>query len=118
MVENGIWKWPKEWVSKYPRVVNIQVPNLMASVPDKVVWRNLENKVTPFSVNTAWKDIGIEAAKVTMFYFSVVFSKTFLDILCLWMASQGRLLTRDRKISWNPQCFVSNRKRYGSECRE
>ena len=83
--------------------------------------------MTPFSVNTAWKDISIEAAKVTMFYFSVVSQKhsqiffLFMDGITRKIAHSGQkklgtpnaLLVLERDMDQNVENDESDKISYG-----
>ena len=38
VTENGVWKWPNEWFSKYPILNNIKAPCLDINLEDMIVW--------------------------------------------------------------------------------
>nr|GEZ26176.1 hypothetical protein [Tanacetum cinerariifolium] len=50
MIEDNCWKWPNEWMTKYPHIVNIPVPNIKTTTDDKVIWKNESGKIVKFSV--------------------------------------------------------------------
>nr|GEZ51602.1 hypothetical protein [Tanacetum cinerariifolium] len=57
MIEDNCWKWPNEWMTKYPDIVNIPVPNLKTTTDDKVIWKNKSGKIVKFSVKNVLDDL-------------------------------------------------------------
>ncbi|GJQ88916.1 RNA-directed DNA polymerase, eukaryota, reverse transcriptase zinc-binding domain protein [Tanacetum coccineum] len=50
------WKWPYNWIVKYPWIANIQTPNLNNN-PDKAVWIDNNGNERNFSLNIVWKEV-------------------------------------------------------------
>lgn len=51
------WKWPSTWMSKYPVLTQIQVPNLHEMVNDEVMWKTNEGKFVNYATSYVWKDL-------------------------------------------------------------
>nr|GEZ17767.1 hybrid signal transduction histidine kinase M [Tanacetum cinerariifolium] len=56
-VQENCWKWPNEWMTKYPDIVNIPVPNLKTTTDDKVIWKNKSGNIVKFSVKNVLDDL-------------------------------------------------------------
>ncbi|GKB95976.1 hypothetical protein Tco_0982113 [Tanacetum coccineum] len=56
IINDDAWSWPNDWLLKYPRLVNLDVPNL-SNADDGLVWRDRNNVDSRFSVATAWECI-------------------------------------------------------------
>nr|GEW31844.1 hypothetical protein [Tanacetum cinerariifolium] len=56
--------WPQEWLSKYPNLLSINVPNLFDGVLDSLVWKNRFGAIKHFSVQNVWNDIRPRGAKI------------------------------------------------------
>ncbi|GJV51016.1 putative reverse transcriptase domain-containing protein [Tanacetum coccineum] len=97
--ENG-WKWPQNWVIKFPWLANIQIPNF--TNPDKTVWIDNNGNEKNFSTNTVWKDVRGNDAKVcwknVVWHPNCIPKHTFI----LWLAAKGRLCTQDKLMKWYP----------------
>nr|GEU82836.1 hypothetical protein [Tanacetum cinerariifolium] len=90
-----------EWLSKYPNLLSINVPNLFDGVPDSLVWKNRFEAIKHFSVQTVWNDIRPRGAKVD-WYFTVWFSACIpRHALNLWMIVRRRLKTQDKLRAWD-----------------
>ncbi|GKD88720.1 hypothetical protein Tco_1364227 [Tanacetum coccineum] len=40
LFNNGQWTWPHDWISKYPALATIVVPNIVYNDVDELEWRN------------------------------------------------------------------------------
>nr|GEU73642.1 hypothetical protein [Tanacetum cinerariifolium] len=38
VIDNGIWRWPTDWLSRFSEVLNVLVPAINNDLCDKVVW--------------------------------------------------------------------------------
>ncbi|GKC08814.1 hypothetical protein Tco_1000424, partial [Tanacetum coccineum] len=63
IINDDAWSWPNDWLLKYPRLVNLDVPNL-SNADDGLVWRDRNNVDSRFSVATAWECIRPRANEV------------------------------------------------------
>lgn len=100
-VDGGVWKWPNEWYT-YLVLNNIQVPMLNEMEKDIIQWIDKDGKKTVFSTRQVWKDLKVIGQKVNwydMVWFNQCIPK---HAFVLWMAVQGKLMTRDRILKWKP----------------
>ncbi|GJR58948.1 RNA-directed DNA polymerase, eukaryota, reverse transcriptase zinc-binding domain protein [Tanacetum coccineum] len=95
------WKWPSEWMTKYPWIKNIKAPTLSNS-PNKPVWVDNNGNDRRFSTSIVWKDVIRENRKVswhkTVWHPNCIPKHTFI----LWLAVKKRLCTQDRMAKWYP----------------
>ncbi|GKC27774.1 RNA-directed DNA polymerase, eukaryota, reverse transcriptase zinc-binding domain protein [Tanacetum coccineum] len=56
MIRDGVWQWPQEWISLFPRLCSIQCHVLQNDKCDKGVWKTLNGLSKDFSVQQVWKD--------------------------------------------------------------
>ncbi|GKC42719.1 RNA-directed DNA polymerase, eukaryota, reverse transcriptase zinc-binding domain protein [Tanacetum coccineum] len=56
LVHNEAWMWPSEWLSKFPILSHVEVPNLNQE-NDTVWWINDSNNEVKYSVSTAWHSL-------------------------------------------------------------
>ncbi|GKB21437.1 hypothetical protein Tco_0855360, partial [Tanacetum coccineum] len=54
LFNDGHWTWPQDWISKYPVLATIMVPNIVHSVVDKLEWRDYSRTAMDFSVSSMW----------------------------------------------------------------
>ncbi|GKA11710.1 RNA-directed DNA polymerase, eukaryota, reverse transcriptase zinc-binding domain protein [Tanacetum coccineum] len=105
-INRGNWNWPSDWAGKFPILNNYGVPNLKESKDDVTKWKDNNGKLVNFSVKHAWKDRTEEGLKVNwknmVWYAKCIPTHAFV----LWMAVQGRLLTQDEMIKWNPNLVL------------
>ncbi|GJR34688.1 hypothetical protein Tco_1210372 [Tanacetum coccineum] len=57
------WKWPHNWLVKYPWIPNIQCPKL-SKTPHKAIWMDNNGNERNFSTNVLWKDVRGSSVKV------------------------------------------------------
>lgn len=101
IIENDDWKWPDNWLSKWPQLRSLNVPRLEGSCSDKIIWRNKTGNIYPFSVNLAWEDWKDQSPIANwhkhVWYTQCVPKHAFI----LWLAIKNRLMTQDRILKWN-----------------
>ncbi|GJR45485.1 RNA-directed DNA polymerase, eukaryota, reverse transcriptase zinc-binding domain protein [Tanacetum coccineum] len=99
LIDNGRWKWPNNWLSKFSMLESIVVPYLNEN-QDKVVWINNNNKSIKFAIKDVWMDLRTQHSKVDWHHI-VWFSQcnprhTFI----MWLALHKRLQTHDVMAKW------------------
>ncbi|GJX54279.1 reverse transcriptase domain-containing protein [Tanacetum coccineum] len=100
-IVNDQFAWPQEWLSKYPSLLSVNVPNLSVGVPYSLVWKNGFGIVKQFSVQTVWNDIRPRGVKVD-WYSTVWFSACIpRHALNLWQIVRRRLKTQDKLRAWD-----------------
>ncbi|GJV49462.1 hypothetical protein Tco_1439674 [Tanacetum coccineum] len=55
MVAGDKWKWPDDWLSKFPILSTINPPILQKDKEDVVLWINNNDQKVQFTTNQAWK---------------------------------------------------------------
>ncbi|GJV70936.1 hypothetical protein Tco_1490931 [Tanacetum coccineum] len=105
LIVNDQFAWPQEWLSKYPSLLSVNVPNLSVGVPDLLVWKNGFGIVKQFSVQTVWNDIRPRGVKVD-WYSTVWFSACIpRHALNLWLIIRRSLKTQDKLRAWDHQVW-------------
>ncbi|GJV19978.1 hypothetical protein Tco_1368998 [Tanacetum coccineum] len=56
-IQDGLWKWPNDWLVKYPLLNSIPVPTIIDDNPDSLEWRSRDGIGKPFSVHNVWDSI-------------------------------------------------------------
>ncbi|GJU95591.1 hypothetical protein Tco_1320347 [Tanacetum coccineum] len=57
VIFNGSWKWPNEWLLKYPSLYTLTVPTPVPNSLDRLIWKSLNDVDFGFSVTTVWECI-------------------------------------------------------------
>ncbi|GJW23352.1 hypothetical protein Tco_0033974 [Tanacetum coccineum] len=57
VIINGNWKWPNDWLVKYPPLYTIPVPSLVPNSLDRLIWKSINDVDSGFSVATVWEYI-------------------------------------------------------------
>ncbi|GJU82175.1 kinase-like domain-containing protein [Tanacetum coccineum] len=107
-ISNGIWKWPKEWLSKYPHLTSVTVPAIGNYSNDTLEWRNSVGVVQQFSVSTVWNCIRSRDQEVD--WYNMVW---FLNCIPhrafqLWLVINRKLKTQDHLLAWDNQILFWN----------
>ncbi|GJV19454.1 RNA-directed DNA polymerase, eukaryota, reverse transcriptase zinc-binding domain protein [Tanacetum coccineum] len=111
MDDNG-WKWPQNWLDKYPWIASIRTPSLV-NQPDQAIWVDNNGNERRFLTNTIWKDVRGNYRKVNWYnlvwHSNCIPKHTFL----LWIAARKKLCTQDRMGKWYPNkvfaCSLCNK---------
>jgi hypothetical protein len=94
LIKNGAWCWPEDWLNKFPKLRNIQIPTLLNDTMDKVEWITNTGLRTKFATKVVWNDLCCYGNKVVwndLVWFSQSIPK---HSFILWMEIQGRLMTQ------------------------
>nr|GEU75928.1 hypothetical protein [Tanacetum cinerariifolium] len=83
--------WPQEWLSKYPNLLSINVPNLFNGVPNSLVWKNRFGAIKHVSVQTVWNDIRPRGAKTRTCKSIVTKLVVVAAVYFIWQERNGRL---------------------------
>ncbi|GJW60012.1 RNA-directed DNA polymerase, eukaryota, reverse transcriptase zinc-binding domain protein [Tanacetum coccineum] len=113
VVIDGEWRWPKVWRKNFMFLFHLPSPLIFHDRQDKVLWKNRNELIGPFSVKAAWVDLSIPNPAVP-WYKIIWFSQNIpRHAFMLWLAINKRLNTQDRVAVWNkvdelkcPLCFV------------
>ena len=106
MIDGQGWKWPLNWLTKYPWLNKIVVP-ILSNTPDKPVWINSNGEEKRFSTSNVWKDVRGNGNRVCwkdlVWHSNCIPKHTFI----LWLAIKTRLCTQDRLAKRYPNnCFT------------
>ncbi|GJZ94536.1 hypothetical protein Tco_0666739 [Tanacetum coccineum] len=101
LFNNGQWTWPHDWISKYPVLATIVVPNIISNVVDELEWRDSFGTAMDFSVSSIWECIRPRGDEIT--WCDVVW---FLNCIPrhafhLWLVIKRKLMTQDNLRQWD-----------------
>ncbi|GJR89610.1 uncharacterized protein Tco_0213621 [Tanacetum coccineum] len=57
VVQEGYWLWPSSWMTRFPTLNQIDIPNLVQDREDQLVWKDLSGNAQHFSVHQVWDAI-------------------------------------------------------------
>ncbi|GJV80556.1 reverse transcriptase domain, reverse transcriptase zinc-binding domain protein [Tanacetum coccineum] len=57
LIADGIWRWPLDWLSRFPFMAQLQVPLLHDDMDDVILWRDRDGVLRPFLVACVWDTI-------------------------------------------------------------
>ena len=101
MIDHGSWRWPADWNTKFPDLVNIPVPNLIANTDDGLLWRDLNGDLKPFSVACAWDSFRSRADPVVWYHIPWFSHCIPRHSIHLWLVIKQKLKTQDRMREWD-----------------
>ena len=95
------WKWPNQWVVKYPVLQNLEVPALNTN-PDKAIWVDKNGNAKKYATSIVWKDVRDDGNGVNwknlVWYSHSIPKHAFI----LWLAVKQKLCTQDKLQKWYP----------------
>ncbi|GJY29296.1 reverse transcriptase domain, reverse transcriptase zinc-binding domain protein [Tanacetum coccineum] len=94
IVDQGLWCWPPDWSSKYPRLANVNVHNL-TKARDRIVWRHITDDDSDFSVAKVWDCIRPRANEVNWFHIVWFSHQIPRHVIHLWLVMRRKLKTQD-----------------------
>lgn len=56
VIHDGVWKWPSDWIHRFPVLNSVSCPSL-SSVADSIVWSDHVGVKRDFMVTTVWDTI-------------------------------------------------------------
>ena len=106
-VHNGAWSWPTEWVTKYPILNSLAVPQF-SNNDDTLEWYNREGIAKVFSVKEVWE--GIRPRDVEVSWYNVVWFPSCIPrhAFHMWLVAKRRLKTQDRLRPWDLNVHTKN----------
>ncbi|GJY03689.1 reverse transcriptase domain, reverse transcriptase zinc-binding domain protein [Tanacetum coccineum] len=106
VIINGNWKWPNDWLVKYPPLYTIPVPSLVLISLDRLIWKSINDVDSSFSVATVWECIR-SRGEVIDWYDLVWFSHNIpRHAIHLWFVIKRKLKTQDKLRQWDSQLQV------------
>ncbi|XP_071713733.1 uncharacterized protein [Rutidosis leptorrhynchoides] len=98
VLENNI-AWPNSWLSRFPQLSSISVPDL-SLVPDVIKWRDTDGNLQDFSVHLVWEYYRSKSNQVP--WASVIW---FLNNIpkhafVMWLLMGENLMTQDKLKHW------------------
>ncbi|GJS38908.1 copia protein [Tanacetum coccineum] len=101
LFNNGQWTWSHDWISKYPALAIIVVPNIVSNAVDELEWRDSSGTAMDFSVLSVWECIHPRGDEIT--WCDVVW---FLNCISrhafhLWLVIKWKLKTQDNLRQWD-----------------
>nr|GEZ20827.1 putative bifunctional polymyxin resistance protein, ArnA [Tanacetum cinerariifolium]GFA14339.1 putative bifunctional polymyxin resistance protein, ArnA [Tanacetum cinerariifolium] len=92
---------PAFWRSKFEFLFVLSHPLLFQDRLDKGLWKSRNNKVMPFSVNSAWSDLLVPKPIVPWCNIMWLSQNIPKNAFILWLAFNKRLNTQDKVAVWN-----------------
>ncbi|XP_022029145.1 uncharacterized protein LOC110930188 [Helianthus annuus] len=101
LISEGNWNWPIHWLTSYPVLNQLPSINLSEGVRDVVLWKDINERLVPFSSSDAWECIRSRGTQVS-WYNLVWFSQCIpRHAFVLWLVFRRKLVTQDRIRQWN-----------------
>ncbi|GKA75562.1 putative RNA-directed DNA polymerase [Tanacetum coccineum] len=101
VIINGNWKWPNDWLVKYPPLYTIPVPSLVPNSLDRLIWKSINDVDSGFSVATVWECIRPRGEEID-WYDLVWFSHNIpRHAIHLWLVIKRKLKTQDKLRQWD-----------------
>ncbi|GKC64218.1 reverse transcriptase domain, reverse transcriptase zinc-binding domain protein, partial [Tanacetum coccineum] len=100
-LNNGQWTWPHDWISKYPALATIVVPNIVSNAVDELEWRDSFGTAMDFSVSSVWECIRPRGDEITLcdvVWFSNCIPRHAFH---LWLVIKRKLKTQDNLRQWD-----------------
>nr|GEU49763.1 hypothetical protein [Tanacetum cinerariifolium] len=99
-IQDGLWKWPNDWLVKYPILNSIPVPIISHDKPDYLEWRNIDGIGKQFSVHNVWESI-CPRDNLVPWYDLVWFHACIpRHAFNMWLIFKQRLRTQDCLRIW------------------
>ncbi|GKA91010.1 hypothetical protein Tco_0812880 [Tanacetum coccineum] len=98
--DDGLWKWPNDWLVKYPLLNSIPVPTIIDDNPDSLEWRSRDGIGKPFSVHNVWDSIRPRDNLVSWYDFVWFHACIPRHAFNMWLIFKQRLRTQDCLRSW------------------
>ncbi|GKD62406.1 reverse transcriptase zinc-binding domain-containing protein [Tanacetum coccineum] len=101
MIVNNKWRWPEEWMERYPILTELEVHKLEESKGDRTMGKSTNDSLMEFSSKVVWELLSQQHTLVR--WNKVVWHSQCNPRLAfiLWMAIKGRLQTQDRIMVWS-----------------
>ncbi|GJR97289.1 hypothetical protein Tco_0269463 [Tanacetum coccineum] len=48
LISDGVWRWPLDWLSRFPFLAQLHVPVLLDDMDDVILWRDRDGVLRPF----------------------------------------------------------------------
>ncbi|GKA71267.1 protein LAZ1, partial [Tanacetum coccineum] len=96
LISNGSWRWPHDWSSRFPNVVNIPVQDINNDLDDVIVWHDVQGVFQRFSVAGAWDSLRLRADVVDWYHVVWFPHCIYCHAIYLWLVIKEKLKTQDR----------------------
>ncbi|GKB92600.1 reverse transcriptase domain, reverse transcriptase zinc-binding domain protein [Tanacetum coccineum] len=101
LIDNGVWRWPLNWLSRFPFVAQLQVLMLIDDMDDVILWQDRYGVLRPFSVAWVWDTIQFRANMVQ--WYNVVWFPHCIPwhAIHMWLVIKEKLNTQDKLRQWD-----------------
>ncbi|GJS06407.1 reverse transcriptase domain, reverse transcriptase zinc-binding domain protein [Tanacetum coccineum] len=101
LISDGVWRWPLDWLSRFPFLAQLHVPVLLDDMDDVILWRDRDGVLRSFSVACVWDTIRSRADMV--YWYNVVWFSHCIPrhAIHMWLVIQQKLKTQDRLLQWD-----------------
>ncbi|GJY65266.1 sodium/hydrogen exchanger 6 [Tanacetum coccineum] len=101
LISDGVWRWPLDWLSRFPFLAQLHVPVLLDDMDDVILWRDRDGVLRSFLVACVWDTIRSRADMVYWYnvvWFSYCIPRHAIHML---LVIQQKLKTQDRLLQWD-----------------
>ncbi|GJW28397.1 reverse transcriptase domain, reverse transcriptase zinc-binding domain protein [Tanacetum coccineum] len=101
LISDGVWRWPVDWLSRFPVLAHLHVPLLLDDLDDVILWRDRDGVLRAFLVACVWDTIRTRADIVN--WYNVVWFSYCIPrhAIRMWLVVQQKLKTQDRLRQWD-----------------
>nr|GEU70750.1 hypothetical protein [Tanacetum cinerariifolium] len=94
LIFDGVWRWPIDWLSRFPFMAQLHVPLLLDDMEDVILWRDRNGVLWPFLVACAWDTIR-SRADIVNWYNVVWFPQCVLyHAIHLWCSFSSHMWSK------------------------
>ncbi|KAM0016476.1 putative reverse transcriptase zinc-binding domain-containing protein [Helianthus debilis subsp. tardiflorus] len=97
----GEWRWPANWFTRFPVLLNVQDLEIYCTRKDQNPWRMRQGSLTDFSTSVSWDNLRRQQNEVlwanVVWFPQAVPKHAFL----MWLIVQKKLKTQDIMSRWN-----------------
>ncbi|GJW77227.1 reverse transcriptase domain, reverse transcriptase zinc-binding domain protein [Tanacetum coccineum] len=106
LISDGVWRWPLDWLSRFPFLAQLHIPVLLDDMDDVILRRDRDGLLRPFSVACVWDTIRSRVDMVN--WYNVVRFSHYIPrhAIHIWLVIQQKLKTQDGLRQWDSKVRV------------
>ncbi|KAJ0909470.1 putative RNA-directed DNA polymerase [Helianthus annuus] len=95
------WRWPSDWIDRFPVLANLSQISLVATKRDNLVWKNRSGMQVDFSTSAVWDDIR-NGQDLVPWNNAIWFPQAIpRHAFIMWLIVNKKLKTQDVMSRWN-----------------
>ncbi|GKB11208.1 reverse transcriptase domain, reverse transcriptase zinc-binding domain protein [Tanacetum coccineum] len=117
LISDGVWRWPLDWLSRFPIMAQLQVPLLLDDIDDVILWRDRGGVWSKVRFLCSKDSIPPWLINVTTFITPISKGKTTVNILSrlvvaatlyyIWLERNGRLFKKTSSLDQFVEVILS-----------